>query len=116
MGLIQKILLILSLGAQLQTANLAHYSPGLMQKVSRNRHLPIVSCMISSPRHKIGDWVEIYGKNTNKKLRCRVTDTSAPKDKARHLKNKLIESDYWSAYLLCGSTKLSNKECPILIR
>jgi len=127
-GLAIKAALVLALGAQphtytAQTATpiqwydgiAAHYAPGVMERVSRNRGLLIVGCMIASPRHKIGQWVIVEGRNTGKRLRCRVTDTSAPVDKARHLRTGLFELDFRSAIALCGSSKLPNRQCPIRV-
>ena len=78
--------------------------------------MPVVDCMISSPTKKLGTWVYVRGKNTGKTLYCRVTDVSAPKDKARHIRNGLVaELDYDSTSIICGSTKLRNDECPVTV-
>lgn len=90
------------------------YNPGVMERVSRNRKLPIVSCMLAHPTLAIGTWVEIEGITTGRKERCRVTDTSHPRDKARHIRTKRIELDYASSRRLCGSRwKGKASECPV---
>jgi hypothetical protein len=38
-----------------------------------------------------------------------------PKDRARHIRTKLIELDYHSARAICGSVKLANRDCPIIV-
>lgn len=94
----------------------ARYNPGVMKRVAENRNLPVVSCMVSSPLYKIEDWVYVYGVKTGEKLRCRVTDTSAPQDKKRHLNHRLYaELNYDAAGKICGSVTNSNRECPIII-
>jgi hypothetical protein len=93
----------------------AHYDPGLMERVSRNRHMPIVGCMFASPLWKMGSWWRITGVKTGKTLLCRTTDTSMPKDRARHIRTHLIELDFASAKFICGSTRLANRECPVRI-
>ncbi len=99
-----------------QSGYAARYAPGVMDRVAVNRGMPSVGCMISSPLYPIGEWVYVYGKVTGERLKCRITDTSAPKDKARHIRNRLfVELNYDSAYTICGSVTNSNKECPILI-
>lgn len=118
MGLAAQALIALCLGAgpvQWYDGVAAHYNPGVMEQVARNRGMPIVGCMIASPRHAIGQWVIVEGRNTGKRLRCRVTDTSAPKDKARHLRQGLFELGYANTIDLCGSTKLRNRDCPIRV-
>lgn len=118
MGLVAQAVLMLCLGAgpiQWHNGIAAHYNPGVMELVSRNRGLPIVACMIASPRHPIGRWVWVEGLNAGTRLRCRVTDTSAPQDRARHLRTRLFEIGWANTIPLCGSTRLSNRECPVRV-
>jgi hypothetical protein len=93
----------------------AHYDPGLMERVSRNRHMPIVGCMFASPIWKMGSWWRITGVKTGKSRICRATDTSMPKDRARHIRTHLIELNFNAAREICGSTRLANRECPVRI-
>ena len=47
-------------------------------------------------------------------LRCRVTDTSQPYDRQRHIRTGLIELDYHSARALCPQGWTGNSwECQI---
>jgi hypothetical protein len=94
------------------------YNPGVMQRVSRIRHMPIVPCMISSPTLPLGTMVTVYGENTFVSLDCRVTDVSAVKDKQRHIRTKrIIELDYESAIVICGQKHLNHRpeQCPVVI-
>jgi hypothetical protein len=93
-----------------------HYSPGLMSKVSRNRDMSPVACMISSAQYGIGEWLWIYGKRTGALLHCRVTDVSHPKHKQGHIeRRRLVELSYEVTRALCGTTKGSSAECPVLV-
>lgn len=93
----------------------AHYAPGVMERVALNRGIPIVGCMIASPRHDIGQWVIVEGANTGKRLRCRVTDTSRPVDWQRHMDTGLFELGYTVTDDLCGSARLRNDECRVTV-
>jgi hypothetical protein len=93
----------------------AHYDPGLMERVSRNRHMPIVDCMFASPLWKMGSWWKITGVKTGKSRICRVTDTSQDRDRARHIRTHLVELDHDSAASICGSLRLANRDCPVRI-
>ena len=96
-----------------QEAFAARYDPGVMEGGARNRDMPIVGCMLASPTIPIGEWVYVAG---NGALRyCRVTDTSQPADRARHIRTRRIELDYASAAALCGSTHEPPARCPVLI-
>lgn len=108
MGLVVRVALILN-----SEAYLVRYSPGVMERVSERRGMPIVPCMVASPTHTLGTWLTIEGP-TGARLRCRVTDVSAPKDRARHIRLKRLEVDYRSGQLLCSS-KWQGKasECPV---
>lgn len=118
MGLVTTAALVLALGAgplDGYDGIAAHYAPGVMERVSLNRAMPIVGCMIASPRHDIGQWVLVEGRNTGTRLRCRVTDTSRPGDWRRHMDEGLFELGYTVTEALCGSTRLRNDECPIRV-
>ena len=64
-----------------------HYARGVMEQVSRNRDMPVVPCMVASPTIPIGEWVWVWGPNTHTLRHCRVTDTSMPADRARHIRH-----------------------------
>lgn len=117
MGIITGAALLLAMGVgYVHDGYAARYNPGVMKMVAENRGLSIESCMISSPLYNIGEWVYVYGEVTNVRLYCRVTDTSAPQDRKRHIRTRLYaELNYDAARIICGSVTNSNKECPIKI-
>lgn len=94
-----------------------HYSPGVMERVSRNRGLPIVNCMVSSPYQKIGTWLRVTSLIDGDSLDCRVTDVSAPKDRPRHIASRwAVELDWNSAKILCNINKVGQeppRKCPV---
>lgn len=91
------------------------YAPGLMERVSERRGMEVVGCMVASPTHPLGAWLTITGP-TGTRLRCRVTDTSQPRDRARHIRTKRIEVDYKSGFVLCGQQWQGKaSECPVSI-
>ena len=97
-----------------ETRFAVRYAPGVMERVSRNRKLPIVDCMLAHPTLPLGQWVWIEGQTTGAGRRCRVTDVSHPRDKARHIRTKRIELDYTSSAALCGAKwKGKATECPV---
>jgi hypothetical protein len=93
-----------------------HYSPGLMARVAARRDIAPVACMVSRPRGPIGGWVWVYGKRTGALLHCKIVDVSHPRDLARHIKlERQVEIAFENTVALCGSTKGSVKECPVLV-
>lgn len=98
-------------GGIVHAGHAPYYSAGVMERVSYNRDLPLVGCMISSPRYPIGDWVWVFGSNTGMLLRCRVTDVSADTDTSgRHRR----ESDRQRHLRLGWEAELGNKEARML--
>lgn len=99
----------------------AHYSPGLMQKVAKNRGIEPQDCMLSTDLYPLETpvYVESLVDGVEVTLECLVVDHSMPKDKARHLKNKLYaELDFNSAKQICNISKVAEKpwrECPVNI-
>lgn len=105
----------------------AHYGKGVMENVSRNRNLPLVGCMVSSPTLDIGTWVWIRSVRNGKWMRCRVTDASGREvkcrngkcetDQQRHIRTELvIEFDWPSAKIMCDLKYVgqrSPRECPV---
>ena len=105
-------------GGTVQQGYGPRYSPGVMERVSRNRDMPIASCMVSSPVYPIGTWVWVVGLSTGNVEHCRVTDVSAPKDKARHIRTKRwAELSYPVALRMCGTKHINHRpeQCPILV-
>lgn len=102
MGLVAHAALTLSLGAALTGADVrwaVRYSPGLMEQVARNRGMQPTACMVAHPTAPLGSWLIVAGQA---RLRCQVVDTSAPQDKARHIRLRRIEVDPASGARLCG--------------
>lgn len=101
------------------TGYAAHYNTGLMERVSRNRDMDIVDCMIASPFHKIGHWVYVESKKNNKVKLCRVTDVPQPADRASIIRRGIIaELDFTSAKELCNIKRVNEappRQCPITI-
>ena len=94
------------------------YSPGVMERVARVRDMPPADCMVSSPVYPIGTWVWVVGLNTGAVERCRVTDVSADKDRARHLRTKRVaELGYQEARRFCGAQHMRDRpeQCPIIV-
>src|SRR6266498_494279 len=114
MSLASKLALILYLAGGWEDGYATHYSRGVFERVERNRGLPHVACNISSPRHPIGTWLLVEGVKTDKRLTCRVSDTSQPWDRPRHLRTRLFELDYYSAQIICGKWWRSRwLDCPV---
>lgn len=91
----------------------ARYAPGLFERVARHRGMEPAACMLASPRHEIGAWVR--GVRTGIERMCQVADTSAPRDRARHLRTRLFELDYESARAICGQVTGPNRDCPVRV-
>lgn len=93
----------------------AHYAPNVMEKRAIARRLPIVSCMISSPVLVIGTWVDLANAQGDYE-HARVTDTSQPWDRARHIAAQQIELDWNCAKRLCHIKRVGQKrprDCPL---
>lgn len=119
MDLLGQLLLLVALwGGEVHTGYAPRYSPGVMERVARNRDVPLVDCMVSSPRYPIGTWLHILGQNTNTELYCRVTDVSAERDRARHLRTRReVELGYTEALRLCGKQHINHRpeQCPVVV-
>lgn len=79
-----------------------HYAPGLFARVARNRGLPPADCHIASDWHPLGTFVEVEGTRTGVTRIAQVSDVSAPKDRARHMRDGLVELSYRCAQRVCG--------------
>jgi hypothetical protein len=117
MALIRLYILLGLMGGTVGEYTSPYYAKGVMERVARNRDMPIVPCMIASPTIPIGSWVWVYGRNTGVVRECRVTDTSAQKDRARHIKLRRIELSWEAAVSLCGRAAMKDRpeHCPILV-
>lgn len=91
-----------------------YYRPGMMERVSANRGMPVVDCMVSSPYEKLNTWLYVQGPKGAKW--CRVTDVSHPKDRARHIQRGLvIEFDNRSARQVCGTSGGLPLNCKVTV-
>lgn len=116
--LIQLYILLALHGGESMDGYAPRYAPGVMERVSRNRDLPAVECMVSSPYYEIGTWVWVWGRNTNALERCRITDVSAAKDRERHIRTKrVIEVGYEEARRICGEEHMRDRpeQCPVIV-
>lgn len=97
-----------------------HYRPGVMENVASNRGMEIVDCMVSSPIEPLGSWVYIHSLVTGYESWCRVTDTSAPQDRDRHIqKNRMIEFGWSITPQMCGITHVAQEPpeaCPVEVQ
>ena len=117
--LLYRLLIAVSLlGGEVHAGYAPRYSPGVMERVARVRDLAPVDCMVSSPRYDIGAWLWVYGANTGTLLRCRVTDVSQARDRARHLRTKReVELGFEEARRLSGASALDKRpeQCPVIV-
>lgn len=97
----------------------AHYAPGLMERASRHRDLPLTDCMVASDLAPIGSWLRVVSQVTDEARVCRVTDVSHPRDRARHARQGLlIELDWPSAKAICGLRRVGERPwraCPVTV-
>ena len=116
MTLLRLLVFVILHGGIVQESYAPRYSPGLMATVAARRDMQPVACMISSAQYEIGTWLWIYGQRTDTLLHCQVVDISHPKHRRGHIeRRRLIELSYEVARALCGTTKGSSAECPVLI-
>ena len=88
----------------------AHYRPGLMERVARNRGLKPVECMVASPYHRLGTWVTIHSPKQKETLRCRVTDIPQRRHRPALIRRGIVvELDFKSAKVLCGIRRVAEK-------
>ena len=103
--------LILALGVW-HPAYAVRYDPGLFGQVARNRGMAIVPCMAAHHSLPLGTWIEAEGPGG--RVVARITDTSAPGDRARHRRLKRMEFSYACSLDLCPpGWQGAAVECPI---
>ena len=72
--------------------------------------------MVASYLYPIGTWVYVYGVRSGVLKRCQVVDTSAPKDRARHIRTRrVVEVSYENALALCTHLDEPVVECPVIV-
>ena len=117
MGLVAQAVLAVSMGAAMVGADVrsvVRYDPGVFEQVAARRGMAAQSCMVAHPTAPIGSWLLVEGKA---RLRCQVVDTSAPADRARHIRLRRIEVDPASGAKLCGARWTGNaRECKVKVR
>ena len=99
----------------------AHYKPGLMAEVARNRGMTPGSCDVAvTDNHRIGAWVTITRVKTGRSERCRITDVCAQRDCARlRAKGIIAELSFEAARRLCGITRYGQEPpsaCKVRVR
>ena len=116
MNWIRILALAITLGWDVQEGFGPRYGPGVMERVSRNRDMPLVGCMISSPTLPLGSWAYVYGVRSKVLRYCRITDVSQDVDRARHIRTKRIaELSFEVAKSICGHTTEPSIDCPIIV-
>lgn len=109
-------MLLALLGGTVREGVAPHYAPGVMERVADIRGMERVGCMVSSPIVDIGEWVYVYGVQTQALRYCQVTDTSQARDRARHIRTgRIVELDYESTIALCGTTRDRPEQCPVVV-
>ena len=84
-----------------EAGHATRYAETLMHEVAANRNMPVADCMVAYDLARLGDFVWVRSRGTGRLLYCQVTDVSAPKDRARHVRANLIELDFSSARQIC---------------
>jgi hypothetical protein len=121
-GLVTQAALILALGQGGTDGYATHYSPGLFERVARNRGMPVAACLVADDVAQLGAWLWVRGVRTGALRHCQVTDLShgsatvPGSDKWRHLRDGLIELDHDSAVEVCGEWFSGPwRHCPVTI-
>jgi hypothetical protein len=97
----------------------ARYRQGLMERVSRVRHMqqPRGTCLIARllPRD-LGRWFVVTGKRTGHSRRCLTVDWAHPRDRGRIAARGIVaELRHEDAAYICGSTVDPPRQCPVVI-
>jgi len=105
------------LTAHVERGVAARYRKGVMERVSRVRHMeqPAGTCLIARlTRADLGRWYMVQGRGHT--LRCLVVDYAHPRDRARIQARSIIaEIRHEDAAVLCGSVRDSPRHCPIRV-
>lgn len=91
----------------------AHYPKNLMERVSKNRGLPVVSCMVAvTSDHRIGAWVTVTRVKTGHTERCRITDVCRPRDCPALARRGIVAELSWPAASRLCQLRYVNQEPP----
>ena len=118
MTLIRLLTLAALMGWNVSEGFAPRYAPHVMEQVARNRGMPRVGCMISSPTLPLGSWVYVWGVRSGVLRHCRITDVSKSEDRKRHIRTKrIVELSFDAALEICGIEYIDSqsKECPVLV-
>lgn len=106
--------LVLTLGFW-HPAQVVRYDPGVFGEVARNRGMSIVPCMAAHHSLPLGTWIEVEGPAGSEV--ARITDTSAPADRVRHIRTRRLELSYACSLRVCGAMwQGAAAECPAVWR
>lgn len=110
---------VLALSAPLVTHRMisARYASGVMHRVARKRGIPIGECGMAFDGPPLGSIVRVEGERTGVARMCVVVDISQTRDRARHVKARMVELDHQSARAICGLRywRSRPKECPVFV-
>lgn len=113
------VALTLPQSAPVEVGFAARYSPGVMELVSRNRHMeqPAGTCMIARLMPSdLGHWYTVLGQRTGQRRTCLAVDYAHPRDRARIKRRGIIaELRFEDAAVICGSVRQSPRECPVTV-
>lgn len=97
----------------------AHYGVGVMERVSRNRGMPIVEHMCSSPFYGeayLGEWIRVESLLTGEIIDCRITDVSQDEHRQAQIEGgRWLEVGWPTAQQICLNKTVGDKhpnECP----
>lgn len=95
----------------------ARYAPGVMHRVAKKRGIPIGACGMAFDGPPLGSLVRVEGERTGVARMCVVVDISQTRDRARHMRARMVELDHSSARAICGLRywRSRPKECPVLV-
>jgi len=97
----------------------AHYRPGKMEQVAKNRGLPRVKHMAASPHHAIGTWVTAEHPTKGIRIKVLIVDCPQPQHWQRIVnKGIVLEFDFKTAQMLYNIKRVNQKaprDCPIVV-
>jgi hypothetical protein len=102
-----------------ETGIASHYSPGLMERVARVRHMqqPRGTCMIARLTHAdLGHWFTVQSRISGRTRTCLAVDYAHIRDRATIARKGIVaELRYEDALYLCGTVRERPEQCKIRI-